>query len=94
MTDMTQKIFESTAYGRAALAKFYDGKEPPENFRIFEAGLAQENPTLSDGTMRVSGAEFKTDKRGPNTGKLAVMIKGTERMVYVTRGEILAMKCE
>lgn len=38
--------------------------------------------------MKVTGADFRVAKAGPDKGKLAVKVKGTDRTVYVTREEI------
>jgi len=80
MNDMTQKIFEVRPYGKAALKKI---GPVAENFRLFEASW------LKDGvTMRVCGAEFREAKRGPNIGRLSIMVPNTTKTVYVTRSEI------
>ena len=38
--------------------------------------------------MKVTGAEFREAKSGPQKGKLAIMVKGTQRSAYVTREEM------
>ena len=83
--DMTKDVFAEYPYGKAALAKMGD---VPENFRLYEAGGVGDNP--SHDIMRVTGAEFRVAKAGPHKGKLAVILRETDRTVYVTRSDIEA----
>ncbi len=87
MRDMNEKIFESTDYGKAALLKFGDC---PDNFRIFEAGMIDDNSKVDNGIMFVKGACFRVAKSGPNKGKLSILIPNTTLKTFVTREEILA----
>lgn len=86
MTDLAVDIYASCAYGKVALRKM---APVPENFRLFEAGWIEKRVETWR-TMRVTGAEFRHAKSGPNKGALSIMVKGTTRSVYVTREEIEA----
>lgn len=76
MTDMTIDYFADTDFGRTALNKM---APVPENFRLFEAEI------VDKGVIKVSGAVFREAKRGPNKGKLSVMISGSQKTVYVLK---------
>lgn len=41
--------------------------------------------------MKVTGAEFREAKTGPNKGKLAVIVKDSKRVAYVTSEEMKAL---
>ncbi len=73
--DMAIDVFADTAYGKAALKKM---GTIPENFRLFCAGFIGKSDS-----MEVRGAEFRPALKGPNKGKLTVMVKGTEKSVVV-----------
>lgn len=82
-SDMTNDIFADTTYGMIALEKL---GMVPDNFRLFEAewlGGGYERKV-----MRVTGAEFRIAKSGPNKGKLAVIIPKTKQTAYVTAEEM------
>lgn len=59
----------------------------PENFRLYAAEWLGEKPKDWD-VMKVTGAEFRVAKSGPNKGKLSVMVEGTKRTAHVTREEM------
>lgn len=84
--DVEVDTFAQTGFGKAALCKM---GEVPENFRLYEAGWLGERPEEFS-VMEVKGAEFRAAKRGPNKGKLSIIVPGTRRTVYVSREEILA----
>ena len=84
MTDMDEKLFEKQPFGQLALQKLGD---VPENFRLYHAAWVDDNPQAS-GTMRVTGAEFRVAKSGPEKGVLSVMVPNTKRTVYVTAAEM------
>lgn len=86
MTDMTKDIFATCSYGQIALRKL---APVPEGFRLFSAGWCE---TKSDDwqTMKVTGAEFREAKAGPNKGQLSIKVPGTERSAYVTKEEMAA----
>jgi len=84
MTDMTEKVFEAQAFGKAALHKIGDVHE---NFRLYSAAWVGDSPCSRD-TMRVTGAEFRHAKLGPEKGLLSVMVPNTKRTAYVTKSEI------
>lgn len=84
MTDMSARHFEEQPFGKIALQKLGD---VPENFRLYHAAWLGSDPRSSD-AMRVTGAEFRVAKRGPEKGLLSVMVPNTKRTVYVTAAEM------
>lgn len=84
--DMQVDFFARQGYGKVALRKFGNVSE---NFRLCEAGWIDKDPK-SRSVMEVIGAEFRIAKTGAYKGKLSVLIKGTERTVYVTAEEMVA----
>jgi hypothetical protein len=86
MTDMSKDIFADFSYGKVALIKL---APVPEKFRLFSAGWLGEKPADWK-TMKVTGAEFREAKSGPQKGKLAIMVQGTQRSAYVTKEEMQA----
>lgn len=68
-----------TSYGKAALEKI---GEVPENFFIYSAGWLENNPKDFD-TMEVTGAVFREAKSGKNKGKVCILVKGTEKTVFI-----------
>lgn len=84
MTDMNKDIFASCSYGQVALRKL---APVPGNFRLFSAGWLEEKPDAWK-TIKVTGAEFREAKAGPNKGKLSIKVKGTQRSAYVTKEEM------
>ena len=80
MSDMKVDIFVDTNYGKAALRKLSKLGKLPENFRLYSACLVG----TDEGTIKVDGAEFRLAKSGPNKGSLSILIKGTEKTVYVS----------
>jgi hypothetical protein len=82
--DMEEKMMEKHCFGKIALKKLGD---VPDNFRLFEAGWIDKDPRNRT-VMEVKGAEFRAAKKGTNKGKLAIIIAGSQRTVYVTREEI------
>lgn len=87
MADMTERVMDDIAYGRAALKKMGDVSE---NFRIHTAGwIGGAEPSMWHG-MQVTGSEFRPAKTGPNKGRLTIMVKESSRTVYVSKAEINA----
>ncbi len=82
--DMEQDIFAEQPYGKLALQKM---APVPENFRLFYAGWLGTKPEEFT-VMEVSGAQFRVAQRGPNKGKLSIMVPGTKRTTYVTKDEM------
>lgn len=74
--DMTIDYFADTEFGKAALKQM---NPVPQNFRLYEGESVQM------GVMRVTGAQFREAKRGPNKGKLSVMVPGTQKTVFVVK---------
>jgi hypothetical protein len=84
--DMQKDLMAEQAYGKAALKKL---APTPENFLLYEAGWLGDKP--SEWTvMKVTGAEFRVAKTGPNKGKLSVMVAGSKRTAFVTEEEMRA----
>lgn len=81
MADMKVDFFADTNYGKIALRKLGD---LPENFRLYAAHVVGSH----EDTIKVTGAEFREAKSGPNKGKLSVLIKGTEKTTYVSSVEM------
>lgn len=85
--DMQKDVMAEMSYGKAALQKM---APTPENFRLYEAEWLG-NKSSEWTVMKVTGAEFREAKTGPNKGKLSVMVKDSERTAYVTHEEMKAL---
>lgn len=72
-------------YGKAAMVKL---APTTDNFRLYLAEWLGDEPSEWM-VMKVTGAEFRAAKTGPNKGKLTVMVRGTKRSVFVTKEEML-----
>lgn len=92
MPDMTDDLFADQAYGKAALAKM---QPTSPNFRLYCAGWLENggHPDTWE-VMVVTGAEFREATRGPNKGKLSILIPGTKKTVHVHISEIRAHASE
>lgn len=84
--DFEHDVFSEQSYGKAALKKL---APLPENFRLYSAGWLGKKPE-DWSVMEVTGAQFRVAKRGPNKGKLSMIIPGTKRTVFVTSDEMKA----
>jgi hypothetical protein len=84
--DMQKDVMAEQGYGKVALQKM---APTPENFRLYEAEWLGKKPSEFT-VMKVTGAEFREAKTGPNKGKLSVIVKDSKRVVYVTREEMNA----
>lgn len=84
--DMRKDLMAEQNYGKAALQKM---APTPENFRLYEAEWLGDRPK-SWTVMKVTGAEFRAAKTGPNKGKLSVMVDGSKRTAFVTAEEMRA----
>lgn len=82
--DLTNHFFENTDIGKVALNKFGVVKE---NFRIYEVGHMIEHGAVSQ-LIKVTGAEFRKAKSGPNKGKLCIEIPKTKITTYILPEEI------
>ncbi|WP_186152051.1 hypothetical protein [Burkholderia gladioli] len=84
--DLRQDPFADTHFGRLALEKI---KPTSPHFRLYEAGwLETGGPPDSWEIFEVIGAEFREAKRGPNQGKLSIMVPNTRRIVHIHRDEL------
>lgn len=86
--DLDKDIFADSVYGQVALQKL---SPVPETFRLYAAGWLEEKPKDWK-TMKVTGADFRVAKAGPNKGKLSIMVKGTSRSAFVSRSEMQAFE--
>jgi hypothetical protein len=85
--DMTEDIFADQSYGKLALQKI---APTDPNFRLYKAGwLGKANVRE---VMEVTGAVFREANRGPNKGKLSIMVPNTTRTAHVTSDEMTAFK--
>lgn len=85
--DMSKDVFADTPIGRLALQKL---APVPPNFRLYKAawmGRATERMV-----MKLTGAEFRVAKSGPNKGVLSVIVKGTQRVTCCTADELREAK--
>ncbi|MEX3629733.1 MAG: hypothetical protein VB138_09910 [Burkholderia sp.] len=84
--DLKHDPFADTQFGRIALARI---KPTSANFRLYEAGwLETGGPPDTWEIFEVIGAEFREVTRGPNQGKLSVMIPNTRRTVHIHRDDL------
>lgn len=82
--DMREGIFEKYDFAHLAREKLRI-KNP--DFRIYIAGIKPEPP--KDWThMVVTGAVFREPTKGPNIGKLSIMVPGTQKTAKISRQEI------
>jgi hypothetical protein len=90
--DMREDLFSGQPYGKIALEKI---KPSSPNFRFYCAGWIENGgPPETWDTMKVTGAEFREAKRGPNKGKLCVAVPGTKRTAHVHVSELKARESE
>lgn len=80
MSNMETDIFAEQVYGKIALKKMSNASP---NFKLFEASRVDKW-----GTIRVRGGEFRAAKRGPDAGRLSILIPGTTQVAYVTPADI------
>lgn len=88
--DEERDAFAKQPYGKVALRKL---APVPENFRLYSVGQLGIRPDEFS-VIQVTGAQFRTAKRGPNKGRLTIMVPGTQRTTYVTEAEINAAALE
>lgn len=61
----------------------------PKNFLVYRAEwLGAEKDPKDWVEMKVTGAQFREAKRGPNKGELCIKVPHTDRVAYVTEAEI------
>ncbi len=84
--DMSKDIFADCTYGQLALQKFAPVQQ---TFRLYSAGWLEAKPKDWN-TMKVTGADFRIAKAGPNKGKMSIMVKGSARSVFISRAEMQA----
>ena len=78
---MSHDVFGNEWYAKIALQKMGVSSE---NFRIYEVGWCETGgPIETWDTLEVIGAEFREARRGPNKGKLSILVPGTKRTAYI-----------
>ena len=87
LADMEYDVFANCGYGKLALEKLNKLSPLPENFRLYYGGWLIGSKNDVD-VMELRGAEFRHAKTGKNKGKLCIMIKGTERTVFLSCEEV------
>lgn len=85
--DLENDVFAEQSYGKLALKKL---APTPEKFRLFKAEWLGDKPGDRQ-VMKVTGAEFRLAKSGPNKGTLCILVKGTTRSAFVTSEEMRAV---
>ena len=81
--DMTEDIFADQSYGALALQKLAPADS---NFRLYKAGWLGKGDERE--VIAVTGAVFRHATRGPNKGKLSIMVPDTSRTAHVTSAEM------
>src|SRR5215471_7042405 len=81
-------LFAEQPFGQIALKRL--GPVAP-NFRLFRAEWLGKNSSDWK-VMKVTGAEFRAVKRGPDAGDLTIRIPGTTRTTYVTKDEMEVLR--
>lgn len=85
--DMTTDIFAQESYGKKALEKMRKAHgELHPNFRLFLVEWLGEKPPFE--IMRVVGAQFRKATRGPNKGKLCILVPGSKLTTHLTAAEV------
>ncbi|WP_186198846.1 hypothetical protein [Burkholderia gladioli] len=84
--DLRQDPYANSHVGRIALEKI---KPTSPHFRLYAAGWLETcGPPETWEIFEVAGAEFREAKRGPNKGKLSIMVPNTRRIVHIHRDEL------
>ena len=86
--DMEQDFFAEQPYGQLALTKM---APTPENFRLYCAEWLGDKPGDRQ-VLKITGGEFRRAKAGKNKDKLSILVKGTNKTVFLTSEEIGALK--
>lgn len=81
-----EDVFAGTIMGRVALEKL---KPVDPDFMFYYAGWLGENEYK---VLKLSGAEFREARSGPRKGQVCILVKGTQRSVYLTAEEMRAAK--
>lgn len=63
----------------------------PENFMIYKFNWLGDFEDRANNVMEVTGAVFREAKSGPRKGQRCIMVKGTDRKVYLTPTDIAAI---
>lgn len=79
------QTWDVAVYARAKM------KNLPENFMIYKFNWLGDLNDRENNVMEVTGAVFREAKSGPRKGKLCMMVKGTERKVFLTPDDVKAI---
>ncbi|WP_407304110.1 hypothetical protein [Acinetobacter sp.] len=68
-------------------------RDLPEDFMIYAfEWLGDIINDRASCVLKMTGAVFREAKRGPRKGQKCMMVKGTERMVFLTPDEVNTLK--
>ena len=81
--NMEIDIFAEQNFGKAALQKM---GTISKNFRLYKAEWLEDDTDRE--VMKVTGAVFRVAKSGINKDKLSILVKGTEKVVFITTEEM------
>lgn len=81
-----KNVMQKQPYAQIALKRM---GAVPENFLVYRAEwLGTEKDPKDWVEMKVTGAQFREAKRGPNKGELCIKVPHTDRVAYVTEAEM------
>ncbi len=86
--DMEKDFFADQPYGQLALQKM---APTPSDFRLYCAEWLGDKPNDRQ-VLKITGGEFRRAKSGKNKGKLSILVKGTDKTVFLTSEEIQSLK--
>lgn len=86
--DMEHDCFAEQPYGQLALQKM---APTPADFRLYCAEWLGDKQNGRQ-VLKMTGGEFRRAKSGKNKGKLSILVKGTDKTVFLTSEEIQALK--
>lgn len=84
-------MLNSTQSWPLAIAAKAKMKNLPENFLIYKFEWLGDITDRESCVMEVIGAVFREAKSGPRKGELCIMVKGTEKVAFLTPDEIDAL---
>jgi len=85
------KLLEDTQKWDVAVAARAKAKNLPEHFLFYKFGWLGDLDDRESCIMEVTGAVFREAKAGPRKGQRCIMVKGTDRSVYLSPAEIKAL---
>ena len=84
-------MLEDTQDWDVAVAAKAKMKGLPENFMIYKFNWLGDLGDRENCVMEVTGAVFREAKSGPRKGKRCMIVKGTDRTVFLTPTDIEAI---